>query len=55
MNNISYIISLFLFLGLTWIGFEKKKNIKKIEKERIEILLNEKEVRINAENEKLTD
>ena len=55
MNNLSYVIVIFLFAGVVWVGVDRRENLKRIEAERVQSQLDEQQARIDAENARIAE
>ena len=55
MNNLSYLIALFLFVAMVWLGFNKQENIQKIDEQTNQTLIDEKDARIDVNSDSSTE
>jgi len=50
MNNLSYIVVIFLFAGMVWVGVDKREGIKQAAIDKAQAIEDEKNARIAADN-----
>ena len=55
MKNLSYLIALFLFAAMVWLGFNKQENIQKTDEQTNQTLIDEKDARIDINNDSSTE
>ena len=55
MNNLSYIVVIFLFAGIVWVGIDRRENIKQMAADKEAAMIADQQARIDAENARLAD
>ena len=51
MNNLSYIVVIFLFAGIVWVGIDRRENIKQMAADKEAAMIADQQARIDAQND----